>query len=117
MCLENEAIILYDAAYEAYVRDKNVARSIYEIEGAKRAIEFRSFSKNAGFTGVRCGFTVVPKELKINGTDRTLNDIWRMRQCTKTNGVSYIIQKGAEAIYTTEGQKQVQELVDYYMRN
>lgn len=111
-----EAIILYDGAYEAYVREADVPRSIYELEGAKEcAIEFRSYSKTAGFTGVRCGYTVVPKDLKCGGA--SLNAMWRRRQTTKFNGASYISQRGAAAIYTEEGKKQVRENIDYYLNN
>lgn len=117
----NKAIILYDAAYEAYIQEEDVAHSIYEIEGAKEvAIEFRSFSKNAGFTGTRCAFTVVPKEViayTSNNEAVPLNKLWNRRQTTKFNGVPYIIQKGAEAVYTEEGQKQIKALIDYYMTN
>ncbi len=119
--LENEAIIMYDSAYEAYIKDSNVPHSIYEIKGAKKvAIEFRSFSKTAGFTGVRCGYTVVPKELNaftLKGETASLNKLWLRRQCTKFNGTSYITQRGAEAIYTPEGKKQVHATIDYYMQN
>lgn len=119
--LENEAIIMYDSAYEAYIKDGNVPHSIYEIKGAKKvAIEFRSFSKTAGFTGVRCGYTVVPKELNaltLKGETASLNKLWLRRQCTKFNGTSYITQRGAEAIYSPEGKKQVRATIDYYMQN
>lgn len=118
---DNQAIILYDAAYEAYIQEEDVAHSIYEIEGAKDvAIEFRSFSKNAGFTGTRCSYTVVPKEVlgyTAAGETNEINKLWNRRQATKFNGVPYIIQKGAEAVYTKEGQKQVKALIDYYMFN
>lgn len=114
--IENEAIILFDSAYEAFISEENVPHSIYEIEGAKKvAIEFRSFSKTAGFTGVRCAYTVVPKELKIG--DISLNKLWNRRQCTKFNGVPYITQTAAEAVYTEEGQKQIKENIAYYMNN
>lgn len=114
--LENQSVILFDAAYEAYITEEDIPHSIYEIEGAKKcAIEFRSFSKNAGFTGTRCAFTVVPKELVINGV--SLNALWNRRQCTKFNGVPYIIQKGAEAVYSQEGQNEIKALVKYYMNN
>lgn len=114
--IENKAIILFDSAYEAFISEENVPHSIYEIEGAKKvAIEFRSFSKTAGFTGVRCAYTVVPKELKIG--DISLNKLWNRRQCTKFNGVPYITQRAAEAIYTEEGQKQIKENIAYYMNN
>ncbi len=117
----NKAVILYDAAYEAYIQEEDVAHSIYEIEGAKEvAIEFRSFSKNAGFTGTRCAYTVVPKEVMAytaGGEAYPLNKLWNRRQTTKFNGVPYIIQKGAAAVYTDEGQKQIKDLIDYYMAN
>ncbi|MCX7780356.1 MAG: LL-diaminopimelate aminotransferase [Negativicutes bacterium] len=117
----NEAIILFDGAYEAYIREDNIPHSIYEIEGAKEvAIEFRSFSKNAGFTGTRCAYTVVPKTVMgktAGGESYPLNKLWNRRQTTKFNGVPYIIQRGAEAVYTPEGQQQIKALVDYYMTN
>ncbi|MBP2634911.1 MAG: dapL 4 [Firmicutes bacterium] len=117
----NEAIILYDAAYEAYIQEKDIPHSIYEVEGAKEvAIEFRSFSKNAGFTGTRCAFTVVPKTVMAaakDGSKHPLNKLWNRRQTTKFNGVPYVIQRGAEAVYTPEGQAQIKELVSYYMAN
>jgi len=117
----NKAVILYDAAYEAYIREDNIPHSIYEIEGAKEvAIEFRSFSKTAGFTGTRCAFTVIPKALMAytaKGEELSLNKLWFRRQTTKFNGVAYIIQRGAEAVYTTEGQKQIKTIIDYYMTN
>lgn len=117
----NRSILLYDAAYEAYIREESVPHSIYEVEGAKDvAIEFRSFSKNAGFTGTRCAFTVVPKTVMgytASGEAHPLNKLWNRRQTTKFNGVPYIIQKGAEAIYSTAGQQQIKALVDYYMEN
>ena len=119
--LENDTLILYDAAYEAYIQDPDIPHSIYEIKGAKKvAIEFRSFSKTAGFTGVRCGYTVVPKELTaatLEGERIPLNRMWHRRQCTKFNGTSYITQRGAEAIYTPEGKKQVKAIIQYYMAN
>ena len=119
--LENDTLILYDAAYEAYIQEPDVPHSIYEIKGAKKvAIEFRSFSKTAGFTGVRCGYTVVPKELNaitLDGEKVSLNKLWNRRQCTKFNGTSYITQRAAEAIYTPEGKEQVKEIVSYYMNN
>lgn len=109
------SLILYDSAYEAFVTDGSV-KSIYEIEGAKScAIEFRSFSKTAGFTGVRCGYTVVPKQLEFNGT--SLNPLWARRQATKFNGVSYVTQRAAEAVYSAEGQAQIKEITTYYQRN
>lgn len=112
----NNAVILFDAAYESYIYDKNLPKSIYEIEGAKNcAIEFCSLSKTAGFTGTRCGYTVVPMQLKFGGA--TLNKFWNRRQTTKFNGVSYIIQRGAEAVFSDDGQKQVKANIDYYMQN
>jgi len=117
----NGSIILYDAAYEAYIQDDNIPHSIYEIDGAKDvAIEFRSFSKNAGFTGTRCAFTVVPKTvtaLTAAGKPYPLNNLWNRRQTTKFNGVPYIIQRGAEAVYSKAGQQQIKELINYYMTN
>jgi LL-diaminopimelate aminotransferase len=114
--LDHQAVILYDAAYEAFISTPNVPHSIYEIEGAKKcAIEFRSFSKTAGFTGTRCAFTVIPKELVINGI--SMNRLWSRRQSTKMNGVSYPIQRGAEAVYSEEGQKLVRENIAYYKEN
>lgn len=120
--LKNDAIIFYDAAYEAYIQDEDIPHSIYEIRGARRcAIEFRSYSKTAGFTGVRCGYTVIPKEVvatTIDGSQRIeLNQLWERRQSTKFNGVSYVTQRAAEAIYTQEGKQQVRETIDYYMQN
>ncbi len=119
--LANEALILFDAAYEAFIRDPELPHSIYEIEGARQcAIEFRSFSKNAGFTGTRCAFTVVPRGLMGRGDDGENVEIWSLwnrRQSTKFNGVSYIVQRGAEAVYTPAGQAQVKALVDFYMEN
>ena len=118
---ENKAIILYDAAYEAFIQDDSIPHSIYEIEGAKEvAIEFRSYSKIAGFTGVRCAFTVVPKALKAykqSGEAVDVNPIWNRRHCTKFNGVSYVTQKGAEAIYSPQGRKQIKAIIDLYMNN
>ncbi len=118
---KNRSIILYDAAYESYIQDPEIPHSIYEIEGAKEvAIEFKSFSKSAGFTGIRCGYTVVPKELKgytKDGKETSINKMWNRRQSTKSNGVSYITQRGAEAVYTEEAQKEIKENIDYYMRN
>lgn len=117
----NGAIILYDAAYEAYIQEPGIPHSIYEIEGAKEvAIEFRTFSKNAGFTGTRCAFTVVPKTVLAttqDGSQYPLNKLWNRRQTTKFNGVPYIIQRGAEAVYTPEGQQQIKTLINYYMAN
>lgn len=118
---KNKSIILFDSAYEAFITQKDVPHSIYEIEGAKEvAIEFRSFSKTAGFTGTRCAYIVIPKELKAYTTDGSevgLNRLWYRRQATKFNGVSYIVQRGAEAIYSEEGQKQVKETIAYYLDN
>jgi LL-diaminopimelate aminotransferase len=117
----NGAVILYDAAYEAYIRDPEIPHSIFEIEGAREvAIEFRSFSKTAGFTGTRCAFTVVPKDARgrsASGQLVDLNGLWLRRQSTKFNGVPYIVQKGAAAVYTDEGRQQVRALVDGYMEN
>lgn len=117
----NKAIILYDSAYEAFIREDDVPHSIYEIEGAKEvAIEFRSFSKTAGFTGTRCAYTVVPKEVIAytkSGEEHQLNKLWNRRQTTKFNGVPYVIQQGAAAAYTAEGQRQIKETIDYYMTN
>lgn len=118
---ENKSIILFDAAYEAYVQEEDIPRSIYEVEGAKEvAIEFRSFSKNAGFTGTRCAYTIVPKELKgfdYKGNPYSLNELWFRRLTTKFNGVSYPVQMAAKAIYSAEGQREIKELVSYYMKN
>lgn len=115
------SIIFFDAAYEAFITDPAIPHSIYEIEGAREcAIEFRSFSKNAGFTGTRCALTVVPKSLKgkaADGSDVELWKLWNRRQSTKFNGVSYIVQRGAEAVYSTKGQSQIRELVAFYMEN
>ena len=119
--LQNKSLILFDAAYEAFIQDNDIPHSIYEIEGAKDcAIEFRSFSKNAGFTGVRCAFTVIPKNLKgLSSTNEEIElwPLWNRRQSTKFNGVSYVVQKGAEAVYSLEGKKQVKSLIDFYMEN
>lgn len=115
------SIIFFDAAYEAFITDPSIPHSIYEIEGARDcAIEFRSFSKNAGFTGTRCAFTVVPKTLTAKAADGTDVEIWKLwnrRQSTKFNGVSYIVQRGAEAVYSPEGQSQIKSLVSFYMEN
>lgn len=114
--LEHGAVILFDSAYEAFVRDSSLPTSIYQIPGAKKcAVEFCSFSKTAGFTGTRCGYTVVPNGLVFDGM--SLNKMWLRRQTTKFNGVPYIIQKGAAAVFTDEGQKQVHENLDYYIQN
>jgi LL-diaminopimelate aminotransferase len=118
---ENKSVILFDAAYEAYISEQAIPHSIYEVEGAKEvAIEFRSFSKTAGFTGVRCAFTVVPKELRSYtraGQSVALNPLWNRRMCTKFNGVSYITQRGAEAVYSPEGKKQIRSIIELYMNN
>mgnify|MGYP001279101403 CR=1 FL=1 len=118
---DNKSLILFDAAYEAFIQDKDIPHSIYEIEGAKNcAIEFRSFSKNAGFTGVRCAFTVIPKNLSglnSKGEKVDLWALWNRRQSTKFNGVSYIVQRGAEAVYSAQGKKEVNTLIDFYMEN
>ena len=119
--LANDTLLLFDAAYEAFITEPDVPHIIYEIEGARRcAVEFRSYSKTAGFTGVRCGFTVVPKDLTVKAADGSrvaLNAVWNRRQCTKFNGTSYITQRAAEAIYTPEGKAQVRATIDYYLRN
>ena len=119
--IKNDALIFYDAAYEAYIQDEDIPHSIYEIKGARKvAVEFHSFSKTAGFTGIRCGYTVVPKELTVatlTGERIPLNHLWNRRQCTKFNGTSYISQRAAEAIYTPEGKEQVRATIDYYMNN
>lgn len=116
-----KALILYDAAYEAFIRDDSLPRSIYEVEGARKvAIELRSFSKTAGFTGTRCAFTVVPKECEAydaHGNAHGLHGLWNRRHCTKFNGVSYPVQRAAEAVYSDEGRLQVKALVDGYMKN
>jgi LL-diaminopimelate aminotransferase len=118
---QESAIILYDSAYEAYITDPEIPHSIYEIEGARDcAIEFRSFSKTAGFTGVRCAYTVVPKSLEgstSDGRKASLHSLWNRRHCTKFNGVSYPVQRGAAAIYSPEGRPQVRELIDFYLQN
>ncbi len=117
----NGSLILFDAAYEAFITDPEIPHSIYEIEGARDcAIEFRSFSKNAGFTGTRCALTVVPKSLTVKastGEDVQLWKLWNRRQCTKFNGVSYIVQRGAEAVYSAEGQAQIKALISFYLEN
>lgn len=119
--IKNDALIFYDAAYEAYIQDEDIPHSIYEIKGARKvAVEFHSFSKTAGFTGIRCGYTVVPKELTVatlSGERVPLNHLWNRRQCTKFNGTSYISQRAAEAIYTPEGKEQIKATIDYYMNN
>ncbi len=119
--LKNNSIILFDAAYEAFIRDESLPRSIFEIEGAEKvAIEFRSLSKSAGFTGVRCAFTVIHKDcmgLTSSGKKISIKDLWLRRQSTKFNGVSYPVQKATRAIYTREGQTQIKELADFYLKN
>jgi LL-diaminopimelate aminotransferase len=118
---ENDAIILYDAAYAAFVSDPSVPRSIFEIEGAREvAIEFRSFSKNAGFTGIRCAFMVIPKELNgttSDGTQQAIHPLWSRRHSTKFNGVSYPVQRGAEAAYSEQGKAEIAGLIELYMNN
>lgn len=119
--IKNKALILFDAAYEAFIQDDSIPHSIYEIDGARKvAIEFRSYSKTAGFTGLRCAFTVVPKDVvayKKDGTAVALHSIWNRRHCTKFNGVSYVTQAAAAAVYTPEGQRQVRRIIDLYMTN
>lgn len=119
--LANDAVILFDSAYEAFISDPELPRSIFAIPGARKcAIEFCSLSKTAGFTGTRCGYTVVPKDLKFcasNGTELSLNAMWNRRQCTKFNGTSYIVQKGAEVVFSEEGIRECQENIQYYKRN
>ncbi|MBQ0048125.1 MAG: LL-diaminopimelate aminotransferase [Prevotellaceae bacterium] len=119
--INNDVLIMYDAAYEAYIQDESIPHSIYEIPGAKQvAIEFHSYSKTAGFTGTRCGYTVVPKDVTAKTADGkkvSLNGIWLRRQCTKFNGTSYITQRGAEAIYSPEGKQQIKDTIAYYMEN
>ena len=117
---EHHSIILFDAAYEAFIEEENIPHSIYEIEGAKEvAIEFKSYSKTAGFTGIRCAYTVIPKGIIVKMENRKilLNKLWNRRQCTKFNGVSYVTQRGAEAIYSEEGEKEIQENICYYKEN
>lgn len=118
---QNKAVILFDAAYEAFISDSHIPHSIYEIDGAKKvAIEFRSFSKTAGFTGVRCAFTIVPKQLKAHTKDGRaveVNPLWHRRHSTKFNGASYISQAGAAAVYTPDGKKQTSQIIDIYMSN
>lgn len=119
--IAHESIIVFDAAYQAYVSEPDVPRSIYEIKGAKKvAVEIRSFSKTAGFTGLRCGFSVFPKELNVftrMGESVPLLKLWSRRNANYTNGVSYIVQRGAEAIFSRKGKQEIQELIKYYMRN
>jgi len=118
---KNKALILYDAAYEAFIQNESLPKSIYEIDGAREvAVEFRSFSKTAGFTGTRCAFTVVPKDCMAYdnaGNKHSLHALWNRRHTTKFNGVSYPVQKATEAVYSAEGKKQVKEIIDYYMGN
>lgn len=114
--IDKKAIILFDAAYEAFIIEDNLPRSIFEIDGARKcAIEFCSFSKTAGFTGTRCGYTIVPLELEIE--NNSINKLWLRRQTTKFNGVSYIVQRGAEAIFSDEGQSQIKETIAFYQEN
>lgn len=119
--LEHDALIFYDAAYEAYIQNEDIPHSIYEIDGARRvAVEFHSFSKTAGFTGIRCGYTVVPREVAATANDGRrieLNPVWNRRQSTKFNGTCYLSQRAAEAIYTPEGKEQIRETIGYYMQN
>lgn len=118
---EKKAIILFDAAYECFIKDESIPKSIYEIKGAKEcAIEFCSLSKTAGFTGTRCGYTIVPRKLvahNVNGDEVSINKLWIRRQTTKFNGVPYVVQRGAAAVFTDEGQKQIQKNIDYYLGN
>ena len=118
---KEKAVILFDAAYESFIQDDSIPHSIYEIDGAREvAIEFRSFSKKAGFTGLRCAYTVVPKDLKgttPDGTETAIHPLWNRRHCTKFNGVSYVVQRGAEAIYSDEGKSQIDDLISFYMTN
>lgn len=119
--LANQSLILFDAAYEAYIRDEDLPKSIYEIENAQQcAIEFRSFSKNAGFTGLRCSYTVVPDALRVrteSGEQVSLQGLWNRRQSTKFNGTAYVVQRAAEAVYSLQGQQEMWEMVAYYMQN
>ena len=119
--LRNNAVILFDSAYEAFISDPELPRSIYAVEGAEKcAVEFCSLSKTAGFTGTRCGYTVVPRELVFQsstGERMSLNAMWNRRQCTKFNGTSYIVQKGAEVVFSEEGIRECQENIQYYKRN
>ncbi|WP_320673928.1 LL-diaminopimelate aminotransferase [Prochlorococcus sp. MIT 1341] len=117
---ENRALILFDAAYEAFIQDKDLPHSIFEIEGARTcAIEFRSFSKNAGFTGIRCAYTIIPKTLYGQSSNEKIDlwGLWNRRQSTKFNGVNYVVQRGAQAVYSSEGKSQIASLVDFYMKN
>ena len=119
--IEHKSLILFDAAYEAFISSEDVPHSIYEIAGAKSvAIEFRSYSKTAGFTGTRCSYTVVPKECVgygLDGKEYSFNELWNRRQCTKFNGTPYIVQRAAEAIYSEAGREQVRQIIDYYKTN
>ena len=119
--LREKSLIIFDSAYEAFVRNPSLPRSIYEIEGAEKvAIEIRSFSKTAGFTGLRCGYTVVPKALTgtdASGREVSLGKLWNRRQCTKSNGAGYVVQRGAEALYSSEGRESVRNNIDYYLEN
>lgn len=119
--IENDTLILFDASYESYINDPDIPHSIYEIKGARKvAIEFRSFSKTAGFTGIRCGYMVIPQDITagtLSGKRTHLNPLWKRYQQTMSNGISYISQRGAEAIYTTEGKKQIKKQIDYYLSN
>jgi LL-diaminopimelate aminotransferase len=118
---DNKALILFDAAYEAFIRDENLPRSIYEIPGAREvAVELRSFSKSAGFTGTRCAYAVIPKSCRIydaEGGRHNLRALWKRRQTTKFNGVFYAVQRAAEAAYSPEGRQQIRHMRDYYMAN
>jgi LL-diaminopimelate aminotransferase len=118
---ENDAVLLYDAAYEAFIQDGDIPHSIYEIDGAREvAIEFRSFSKTAGFTGTRCAYIVVPKTLRGSAADGSkveLHRLWSRRHTTKFNGVSYPVQRGAAAVYSEAGRREVRASIDYYMQN
>jgi len=118
---ENKALILFDAAYECFIRDEHLPHSIFELPGAREvAVEFRSFSKSAGFTGTRCAYTVVPKECRAwtaEGKPISVHDLWLRRQSTKFNGVSYPVQRAAQAVYSAEGQAQTKELIDFYLTN
>jgi LL-diaminopimelate aminotransferase len=119
--LKNDTLILFDAAYEAYIRHDDIPHSIYEIKGARKcAVEFHSYSKTAGFTGIRCGYTIVPHDVSVStltGERIPLNKLWKRRQCTKFNGASYLSQRASEAVYTPEGREQVRQTIDYYMQN
>ncbi len=114
--IRNDALLLYDAAYREYITEPDIPRSIYEVEGATEcAIEFCSFSKTAGFTGTRCGYTTIPKALERDG--QSLNELWLRRQSTKFNGTSYVIQRAAEAVYSGQGEREYKGLIAYYMNN